>query len=379
MIQLSKLTMFIAAGASLVLSVRAQSFTVPPISPAQAQAAQVTMQRLAENSTNQDALAADVAKAAAVAAGITQNFTNIGTKLQTIDNENLQDQKFFPTWQGFRNQYISLLQSAKNQASAIAGYADEFNEGILVIVNDEDISTASKVAAIESFIAKSTSFQNASSALAIQFGVLASNLTEFTGTFANFAHNRSVADNNTITNLLKEIGQLQEEISDIEISMVALGFGMGATLLGSAAGLVFFPEFAPAILIGAAIIEGILAGAEIGLATAYAVDENKLGTMQGEVEALRADLSLIDAVQTSLNSTATNDIPTLTAHLSLFTGVWQDVASDCTKLIGWLQDGAADADMPDILVVWLDQASTIYNTMSTALTQYATQVSIPSS
>ncbi|KAI0062992.1 hypothetical protein BV25DRAFT_1915724, partial [Artomyces pyxidatus] len=261
---------------------------------------------------------------------------------------------------------------------AIAGYADEFNEGILVIVNNPDIPTASKVQAIDSFINKSTTFQASSNALSIAFTELASNLTEFTGTFANFAYNRSLADNSTIQTLLGEIGQLQEEIAKIEVSMIALGVGMGATLLGSAAGLVFFPEFAPAILIGAAIIEGILAATEIGLATAYAVDQNKVGTLQNEVNNLRADLSLINSVQSSLNVTATTDIPALTAHLSLFTGVWQDVASDCTKLIGWLQDGADDADMPDILVVWLDQASTIYATMSTALTQYATLVTVPS-
>ncbi|KAI0062993.1 hypothetical protein BV25DRAFT_1825066 [Artomyces pyxidatus] len=376
MVQLSKFTTLLVAGASLVLRGQAQGFQVPNITAAQAQAAQVTMQQLAQNSTNQDALTADVAKAAAAAAGITQNFTNIGTQLLEIDNKNLQPEKFFPTWQGYRNDYIALLQSSKNLASAVAGYADEFNDGILYIINNPSIPTSSKVSAIDAFINKSTTFQEASSALSISFTELASNLTEFTGNFANFAHNRTVSDNSTIDDLLGEIGQLQEAVKKIEVSMIALGLGMGATLLGSAAGLVFFPEFAPAILIGAAIIEGILAVTEIGLVTAMSIDQNKIASLQNQVDDLQADLSLINGVQNQLNSTATNDVPALVAHISLFTGVWQDVASDCTKLIGWLQDGAEDADMPDILVVWLQQASTIYATMSAALTQYATQVTI---
>ncbi|KAI0259464.1 hypothetical protein BC834DRAFT_974268 [Gloeopeniophorella convolvens] len=381
----------------LALKVNAQAFPVPTLTPAQVTAAQIALVQQAQTPESQDKLAADVAAAAAVAAGIAQNFTNIGTELLTIDNKDLQPAKFFPTWQIFRNTYDELLQDAKNLASSVSGYADEFNQGVLNIVSNPDIPSSSKLTVLNTFIAKSTTFQNSSSILAVQFNELASNITEFTGSFANFAANRSASDNQQIDSLLAQIGQLQKEVADIEVSMLALGAAMGATLLGSAAGLVFFPEAAPFIVIGAAIAEGILAATEIGLATTYAIDQNKISGLQGDVQSLRNDINLINATQSALNSTATKDIPTLTAHLGLFTGVWQDVASDCTKLVGWLQDGASfvvsqpsfhvyqdeihtevlklnSQDLPDILAVYLNQSTTIYDTMSAALTQYATQV-----
>ncbi|KAI0062997.1 hypothetical protein BV25DRAFT_1825070 [Artomyces pyxidatus] len=395
MVQLSKFTMFFATGVSLMSRGYAHglsgghaheistedppfAFPIPPITPAQAQRAQVTMQKLAQNSTNQDALFTDVANAAALAAGLTQNFTDIGTRLKAIDNQNFQPQKFFPTWQELRDQYIVLLQDAKNQASAIAGYADEFNNGILVIVNNKDISTASKVAAMEGFVNKTSTFETTSDALAHSFSQLASNLTEFTQIFANFAENRTLADNTKIQTLLGEISQLDDEIAKIKTSMIALGSAMGATVLGTAAGLAFFPEFAPAIIVGAVVIEQILAAGEVALCLKYVSDEHKVDSLGYQIAELREDLSAINAAQTKLNATATSDIPTMASHLAVFTLVWQDVASDCNKLIGWLQQGEAEADMPDVLVVYLDQASTIYTTMSSALTLYAELVTVPS-
>ncbi|KAI0049145.1 hypothetical protein FA95DRAFT_1604675 [Auriscalpium vulgare] len=376
MVFLSKLGLLFAAGAALCLRAHAQAFPVPSITPAQQVAAQVAVVQLAQSDAGKNNLTSDVAKAAAVAAGIAQNFTTIGAQLLIIDNDNLQPQKFFPQWQVFRDTYLSLLQLAKNQASAIAGYADEFNAGILSIVTNDGIESDQKIAILNSFIAQSTTFQNNSDILAIQFATLASNLTEFTGNFANFARNRTVGDNSTINDLLQQIAELETEVSKIEISMVALGIAMGSTLLGSGALLVFLPEFAPAIIIGAAIAEGILAGTEIGLAVAIAVDNNKIGSLENRVNQLRADISLINGVQSRLNDTATNDIPVMAAHLSMFTQVWQDVADDCTKLIGWLEGGANNTNQPIVLTVFLAQATTIYDSMSDALTQYATQVPI---
>ncbi|KAI0049146.1 hypothetical protein FA95DRAFT_1604676 [Auriscalpium vulgare] len=376
MIFLPKLGLLVSAGAVLFMRAHAQAFPVPSITPAQQVAAQVAVVQLAQSDAGKNNLTSDVANAAAVAVGIAQNFTTIGTQLQTIDNMNLQPQKFFPQWQIFRNTYLTLLQTAKNQASAIAGYADEFNAGILQIVTNDGIDNDTKIAVLDSFIAQSTTFQNGSNFLAIEFATLGSNLTEFTGNFANFARNRTAGDNATINDLLQQIGNLQSEVSKIETSMVALGIAMGSALLGSAALLVVLPEFAPGIVIAAAIAEGILAVTEIGLVTAIGVDNNKIGSLQNQVQELQNDISLINGVQGQLNNTATNQIPIMTAHLSMFTQVWQDVADDCTKLIGWLQEGANSTNQPIVLAVWLNQSTTIYDSMSAALTQYATSVAI---
>ncbi|KAJ6531090.1 hypothetical protein B0H19DRAFT_1082065 [Mycena capillaripes] len=372
----------------LAQQANAQAFPVPSLTPQQVTGAQIAMVQMAQTPENQDRLAADVAAAAAAAAGISNNFTLIGTQLQTIDNENLQPQKFFPTWQTFRDVSISRAFTAilSLTASSCRHTTNYFKTPRTLLAGSQATPT------------QSTTFQTSSSALAVKFNELSSNITEFTGNFANFAANRSASDNTQIDNLLEQIASLEKEINDIEISMIALGIGMGATLIGTAAGLVFFPEAAPFILarnslIGAAIAEGILIGTEIvggPLRTVFCTELtkrprvwlqptlNKLGGLQGQVQTLRTEISLINSTQAALNRTATQDVPALTSHLALFTGVWQDVASDCTKLIGWLNLGANNTDMPDVLAVFLNQSTTIYNTMSVALTQYATQVVVPS-
>ncbi|KAI0049131.1 hypothetical protein FA95DRAFT_1604662 [Auriscalpium vulgare] len=379
MFSLHKLSAIIVLGSALVLPACAQDFPVVTLTPAQQTQAQISLVQVAQSSTAQDHLASDVAAAAAVAAGIANNFTAIGTRLQIIDNDNLQPQKFFPAWQDFRNRYLTLLQSAKNQASAIAGYADEFNEGILVIVDDDDIATSSKIAAINNFINKSATFQNSSDSLATGFTQLASDITEFTGNFVDFAKDRDAQDTAEINDLLNQIGSLNAEIARLQADIGVLAIAMGVELLGAGALLATLPQFAPFIIITTLITEGFLAVTEITLSTVMDGDKRKVQGLQGQVDADRTDIALINAVQGQLNATTTNDIPVLTAHLGMFTQVWQDVANDCTKLIGWLQDGADDADMPDIMAVWLDQATTIYDSMSTALTLYATTVTIPSS
>ncbi|KAJ6531089.1 hypothetical protein B0H19DRAFT_1273320 [Mycena capillaripes] len=359
-------------------------FPVPALSAPEITSAQIAMVQMAQTPMIQQKLSADVAAAARVAVGITQNFTNIGNLLQQIDNQNLQTAKFFPTWQSYSQIYDALLEEARTLAGSIANYADVFNEEVLVLVSDDSLPTILKLAVLQSFVNESTSFQNASSSLAVQFSELTSNITEFTGNFSHFAVNRTAADNQQIDNLMKEMGELMSEIKDIQDSasiespsmmlMIALGAAMGATLLGSAIGLAFFPFAAPFIVIGAAVVEGLVAASEIGLATTIAIDENMVASLQGEVQILRNELSLINATQAELSRTASRDIPALTAQIGLFTAVWEDIASDCEKLIGWLNLSEPAVDMPDVLAVYLNQSTTIYSTMGNALAQYAALV-----
>ncbi|KAJ6571968.1 hypothetical protein B0H19DRAFT_673357 [Mycena capillaripes] len=330
------------------------------------------MVQMAQTPAMQQKLSADVAAAGGAAMGIAQNFTNIGNLLQQIDNENLQTAKFFPTWQSYSQIYNALLKETRTLAGQIALYAAVFDETVLLFMADDTgiFSTAQKLEFAQSY-GDTTGFQIASSSLAVRFSELTSNITEFTGNFAHFGADRTAADNQQIENLMMEIGELMDEINDIQISMIALGAAMGATLFGSAIGLAFFPLSAPFIVIGAAVVEGLVGASEIGLATTIAVDENKVASLQGEVQILRNELNLINATQAELNRTASRDIPALTAQIGLLTAVWEDIASDCEKLVGWLNLSESAEDMPDVLAVYLNQGMTIYTTMSNALNQYA--------
>ncbi|KAK6971976.1 hypothetical protein R3P38DRAFT_2813055 [Favolaschia claudopus] len=248
----------------------AQSIPIPSLTPQQAVAMQAAMVTQADTSDTQDKITTDVANAAAVAVGISQNFTNIGASLQAIDNENLQSLKFFPTWQGFSNTYNELLQQSKNLAAVIAGYADQYDEAILLLVSDDTISVEDRITIVNGFIAQTSAFNTTANALALQFQDLVTDIGEFKGNFNDFAATRSASDTMQIESLITQIGQLKEEVAAIQASTIGLAIGAGAGVIGTVAALAFFPEAAPFIVIGAAIAEGLIAATEIGLAVTKA-------------------------------------------------------------------------------------------------------------
>lgn len=73
------------------------------VTPEQRKIAQAQMVNLSQQPDVQDKLARDVKNAADASASIAQSFVDIGTKLQSIDNLDLQSDKFFPHWKEFRD------------------------------------------------------------------------------------------------------------------------------------------------------------------------------------------------------------------------------------------------------------------------------------
>ncbi|KAJ7641716.1 hypothetical protein FB45DRAFT_900854 [Roridomyces roridus] len=156
------------------------------------------------------------------------------------------------------------------------------------------------------------------------------------------------------------------------ISMEAFGTAAGGILLATPAALGFFPEAAPFILIGAAIADGLFVATEVfGLAVTFVVEQLMLETMQSERESLLNQISLINSTQNLLNQTVTQDINATASSVQLFDLVWQGVASDSNSILTWLNMGAPDADAPTVVGVFLNKSSTIYGSLSTALSNYA--------
>ncbi|KAI0059153.1 hypothetical protein BV25DRAFT_1993686 [Artomyces pyxidatus] len=376
------LCLLFAVTAPFVLQVHARpsspipaiAFPAPSLSPNQRLQAHISITQQTTMVDNEAKLAEDVAAAAAVTTNITQSFASIQSKLLAVDNQNLQLGKFAPQWTSFSGRFNLILSETSTQALTIARYAALFDQNILPTLNDSSLSADNKRQILQEYIEDTQSFQTLSNTISTSLTELSSDITSFTGTFNNFASNKTQAVNQQIQTLLNEIGDLQAEIANIQSALLAISASMTATLFGSAAALIFFPIFAPAILVAAAVAEGVLAASEVSLSVALAVEQSNLGTAQGNVQTLKNQIANIDSVQWQLNQLSNTDIAKMSGHISLITTVWEDVADECTKLIGWLQDGADDADMPDILAVFLLEAKTIFTTLSTALQSYGTQI-----
>ncbi|KAJ7641724.1 hypothetical protein FB45DRAFT_1000279 [Roridomyces roridus] len=345
--------------------------TTPPLTPAQQLSFSVAMTTMAQTPAAQDMLAQDVNNAAAAAVGISQNFTKIAAQLLEIDNLHLQSETFEPTWLGFRDRFNTILQQSKNFASDVATYADAFDTAALQLVTDNTLDLETRQEIIQSFIDQATGFQNSSDTFATLFKDLASDMDAFTADFANFANARASAENATIDNLNTQILNIQGEMAKLTISMQALGIAAGGIVLATPIAIAFLPEAAPFIVIGAAIAAGIIAGTEIGLEIAFSVEQAMLDRLQNQKQVLLNDLSLINSTQNLLDQTVTQDIVATAASVQLFDLVWQSVANDSSSIHEWLVLGAPDVNEPVVVGVFLNKSSTIYGSLSTALSNYA--------
>ncbi|KAJ7641719.1 hypothetical protein FB45DRAFT_1054156 [Roridomyces roridus] len=359
--------------ASFALFSRAQMTvpTIPTLTPAQQLSFSVAMTTMAQTPAAQDMLAQDVNNAAAAAAGILQNFTKIATQLLEIDNLHLQSATFEPTWLTFRDRFNTLLQQSKNFASEVATYADSFDSAALPLVTDDTLDLPTRVEVIQAFIDQTTGFQNSSDNFANLFGQLSMDMQTFTGNFANFSSTRASNDSTTIDNLNIQIAKIQGEMRALSLSMEALGIAVGGIVLATPAALAFFPEAAPFIVIGAAIAAGVIAATEIGLEVTFAVEQSMLDAAQSEREALLNQISLINSTQNLLDQTVTQDINATASSILLFNLVWEGVASDSSSILTWLNEGADLVDAPAVVGTFVNRSSTIYASLSTALSNYA--------
>ncbi|KAI0263589.1 hypothetical protein BC834DRAFT_303656 [Gloeopeniophorella convolvens] len=292
---------------------------------------------------NLDKLDQDVDAASAQAVNILQSFSTIGNKLQAIDALNLQSMKFTPQWSTFGNRYRAILRNSSSLASNIADLALAFNSEVLDLVNNTSIPADEKVNILNDFVTDSTILRNVSNSVAVAFEELSQDILTFRGNFDNFAAPRLNNDTAAIQTLMQDIANLQQQVANMETAIEALGVTLAATLLGSAAAMAIFPLFAPAVLVAAGIAEGAILASQAGLAAAIAADQSDISTKQGQLQTLKDQVNTIDSTQYSLDTLSIGDLPTVASHVTFFTAVWEDVSDECTKLIGWLEDGADNA------------------------------------
>ncbi|KAJ7641725.1 hypothetical protein FB45DRAFT_1022460 [Roridomyces roridus] len=361
--------------ASFALFSRAQMTVpvIPPLTKGQQLAFSIAMTEMSQTPAAQDMLAQDVNNAVAAAAAISQNFTRIAAQLVEVDNLHLQNQTFEPTWSGFRDRFNTILQQSKNFAGEVATYAAAFDAEALGIVTNTSLDLETRQEAIKLFIDQATAFQSSSDSFATMFKDLASDMDAFTGNFANFASGRTTADNATIDNLNIQITKMQGQMEQLSDSMLGLGVAAGGVVIATPIAIGFFPVFAPFIVIGAAILEGLIAAAEVGLEIAFSVEQAMVDTLQSEKQTLLDEISLINSTQNLLNQMVTQNIVSTASSVQLFGMVWQGVANDSSSIHEWLVLGAPDAasDMPEVIGVFVSQSVSIYRSLAGALATYA--------
>jgi hypothetical protein len=153
-------------------------------------------------------------------------FDAIRTTLTIIDNEHLDSRQFSPDWgklsqvcqehsnacAASRNpkNWTNLLWSSRTLASNIIVYCNELTDVLLPILQPVDPATAASI--LTEYKQESVPLNTSSNAIEQGFTDLHGDLLNFYQLYKDFAANRTITDNGTITTLQNEIESLRSEI-----------------------------------------------------------------------------------------------------------------------------------------------------------------------
>ncbi|KAJ7311689.1 hypothetical protein DFH08DRAFT_897430 [Mycena albidolilacea] len=341
----------------------------------------------------QATIQADIANATANSLAISATFQDILNKLTLIDSENLNGGKqFAPTWKTIAQNWTNILWASRTTASNTAAYCSEFTTVIMPFVANLTgpipISLSAEVLAeykgarilpyrgstLANGLQMADSLGSAAQATADAFTGLNNSIGAFTATFQNFALAQQSADQQSIDQLNSEIKSLQAKIAAYNVQITALAIALGATALGTAAGVALFPAFAPfIILFGLAAITGE--------ATAFGVIQHERSDAQSQ---LNADQSQLAQFQRQLDQiTAANSTlhsislaaQTMGQQLGGFTAIWNAVKSDCDEVSQYLTTASTfdtgPIKIPQIFWATTNKVDCVYEALTTGLQDYA--------
>ncbi|KAE9394526.1 hypothetical protein BT96DRAFT_1022490 [Gymnopus androsaceus JB14] len=301
------------------------------------------------------------------------SFQSIGVQLLFIDSENLDTQKFAPTWNELEQQWTNILWGSRTTASntlAVA-YCTEFVTVIKPFIANllGPAPPTTSVEVLQQYIAEAQSLETTAQATAESFTLLQGNLTTFVATFQKFATKQQAQDITEIDQFM-DIKSLNTQIDTLNNEIAGVGAALGATIFIDVAVLGLFPEAAP-LIVGFGVLA--VAGEAIAfgiLETELNNDYKQMTSDQSQISNLQANLQAISQANSTLASIK-NQTATLTTQLGAFDAIWNAVVNDATQVISFLNMASNQTTIPLIFWATINNADCYYQAMATALNNYA--------
>ncbi|KAE9393928.1 hypothetical protein BT96DRAFT_1022799 [Gymnopus androsaceus JB14] len=300
----------------------------------------------------------------------------IGAQLSFIDSENLDSQKFSPTWNEFEQQWTNILWASRTTASNTVAYCTEFTTVIMPFVANLSgpIPPTISVQVLQQYISEAQSLAASAQANAESFTWLQGNITTFVATFQNFASQQQAQDNTQIQQLMADIASLNSKIDGLQKEISDVGVALGATIFLDVFAILLFPEFAP-LIIGAGVlaVAGEVAAYD-SLKQQVQDSKNEIASDQAQISNLQNSLQIISLTDSTLGNTK-NSTATLTTQLGAFDAIWSAVVDDSNQVISYLTDAESMTTIPLIFWATINNVDCYYQAMASALINYADGIS----
>ncbi|KAH8112493.1 hypothetical protein DFH11DRAFT_1785972 [Phellopilus nigrolimitatus] len=313
------------------------------------------------------------ADAAASSSGIETMFISLTSTLASIDAKNIPPKEgaFVPRFKIINQEFLQVMRDSKDLAVKISVYGLRFDSVIIPICKDQSLTTEQRKAKLDEFINDANIFTEETATMEERFDNLKNNFATFSSSFGVWASDKEGADTERLEQARKELDQLKEELSRLKAALIAIGSIAAASLPVTGVLTYLSGPFAMFVFLGGLIFAGLSTVTVLGLAIAYAAKADQVEAKQELIDALVQSINNIKATREKLGLLGTENLTLFNQNISAIALLWKTAHNDALEIKKWLENGAEDADMPEYMLLSVNEAVSIYKTMAGYLRDYA--------
>lgn len=322
-------------------------------------AVKVEVAKALSSNENDEHLKTAADAAGAAVAKLQEMFDSLLHKLGPIDVKHKQN--FVPKARALHEQFTHLVQSSKVMATKITDYGRQFDVEIMRFCANPERPLQDRQEKITQFIKEIETFSGDALGTKSTFDEFESAFAAFESSFSSWASGKEGPMNKDLDQATKKLHELQhriEELSkEIKDATRHVRYATFIPFIGSIAGRLSSEYHQlPELL---ADIEG-------------ASQETK--ETSNRIDSLKGQAGDIRATRSDIQDTGKVALARWRKNISETYQLWQHVLEDAIHIQDWVKNGAKYAEMPDYMIMCLDNKVGIYQGMAKYLEQYVQRV-----
>ncbi|MCJ1349165.1 hypothetical protein MMC31_007401 [Peltigera leucophlebia] len=277
-----------------------------------------------------------------------------------------------------------------------------FDELVIPLCNDQNLTPAERKRIIDEFIEESKTHESQTRLMQEDFEEVQRRFAAFTATFRKWAKDREEAITANIAQLEKDLGEMNDKLDRMQASLNAMLAIAAATLPTTGILVGFFAPLAGFIIIGGLLVAGAAVATVVGLNFAiigwfsflffrtwpsilhlnpnlsflFSAQEKAIRETEDQIKDLDEELGRIRATRKGLEVLGEGALEKVDKNLYILMGIWKRAKVDAQIISDWLGAGAKLAEKPQYMVQNIDYAVRVYKQLAEYLLNYAYGVQV---
>lgn len=262
-------------------------------------------------------------------------------------------------FQTLETRYNDLLEFSRLLAVSVAQQASDFNDIVIPVVGDENISIDRRKGEIVQFITRAKQLDAEAADLQKTFEDFVSDVTNYIARFGTWATKEEGEMNVEIAQLWKEFTSMNQEISHLKALMERYGASGGIlTRILGVVGICAGP-FAPFLYIFAGFAAIGTVSYVVTLALRVSVTKDQIQFVKTRIAEDNKQVSQIRQTRSNLEKVGEVLAHDVHTTIGIINQAWAYCQNDAILIEAWLKDGKENADIPFVVASALGHADGI--------------------